>query len=69
MCTDDDFHMSSQPPLKKLRADMADAESNTTNSGKSRLCFFTHKDREGCTRQKIDRVQDIVVSELGTMNT
>jgi len=33
----DDFHSlsSTQPPLKKLRADVADAESNTTNSGKS----------------------------------
>jgi hypothetical protein len=38
MCVDDDFNsLSSQPPLKKLRADVADAESNTTNSGKSRL--------------------------------
>lgn len=30
---DDDFH--SLPPLKRLRADYVDAESNTTNSGKS----------------------------------
>lgn len=29
---DDDFH--SLPPLKRLRADCVDAESNTTNSGK-----------------------------------
>lgn len=29
---DDDFH--SLPPLKRLRADYVDAESNTTNSGK-----------------------------------
>lgn len=28
---DDDFH--SLPPLKRLRAEVADAESNTTNSG------------------------------------
>lgn len=37
----DDFHSLSntQPPLKKLRADVADAESNTTNSGKFN-CFF-----------------------------
>lgn len=34
---DDDFH--SLPPLKRLRADYVDAESNTTNSGKS----FTKK--------------------------
>lgn len=32
LCPDDDFH--SLPPLKRLRADVADAESNTTNSGK-----------------------------------
>lgn len=25
---------SAQPPMKKLRAEFADAESNTTNSGK-----------------------------------
>lgn len=42
LCPDDDFHSlsSSQPPLKKLRADVADAESNTTNSGKSNLLLF-----------------------------
>jgi hypothetical protein len=32
LCPDDDFH--SLPPLKKIRTDTADAESNTTNSGK-----------------------------------
>ena len=32
---DDDFSSlsSAQPPMKKLRAEFADAESNTTNSG------------------------------------
>jgi hypothetical protein len=34
MCSEDDFLSNAQPPLKKLRADVADAESNTTNSGK-----------------------------------
>jgi hypothetical protein len=28
---------TAQPPLKKLRADVADAESNTTNSGELKL--------------------------------
>ncbi|CRK97066.1 CLUMA_CG010459, isoform A [Clunio marinus] len=38
LCPDDDFNSLSntQPPLKKLRADVADAESNTTNSGVKR---------------------------------
>lgn len=42
LCPDDDLHSLSttQPPLKKLRADVADAESNTTNSGKSRTFNF-----------------------------
>jgi hypothetical protein len=36
---DDDFH--SLPPLKRLRADFVDAESNTTNSGECPLKIFT----------------------------
>lgn len=55
LCPDDDFHSLSntQPPLKKLRADVADAESNTTNSGKLKLellCLsqpFDHADWHG----------------------
>lgn len=43
LCPDDDFHSlsSTQPPLKKLRADVADAESNTTNSGELNGLFLT----------------------------
>jgi hypothetical protein len=41
LCPEDDFMSTAQPPLKKLRADVADAESNTTNSGKLKLFFFT----------------------------
>lgn len=42
LCPDDDFRSlsSTQPPLKKLRADVADAESNTTNSGKLSYTLF-----------------------------
>ena len=68
MCTDDDFHASSQPPLKKLRADVADAESNTTNSGKSRHIFFIFLKPPGRVHEKIDKLQDIV-SELGPLNS
>lgn len=37
--TDDEFNALSnaQPPLKKLRAEVVDAESNTTNSGESKI--------------------------------
>ena len=38
LCPDDDFH--SLPPLKRLRADVVDAESNTTNSGKFHALLF-----------------------------
>jgi hypothetical protein len=41
MCSEDDFLSNAQPPLKKLRADVADAESNTTNSGKLKLSSKT----------------------------
>jgi hypothetical protein len=37
LCPEDDFMTTAQPPLKKLRADVADAESNTTNSGELKL--------------------------------
>lgn len=43
LCSEDDFLSSTQPPLKKLRADVADAESNTTNSGKLKLFFYYSK--------------------------
>ena len=39
LCPDDDFH--SLPPLKRLRADVVDAESNTTNSGEHCLFFLS----------------------------
>lgn len=64
LCPDDDFHSLSttQPPLKKLRADVADAESNTTNSGKSSLFFcckhpLTRKRVKG-RKAKIDTLQE-----------
>lgn len=45
LCPDDDFHSLSttQPPLKKLRADVVDAESNTTNSGKLNFSHYRLK--------------------------
>lgn len=58
LCPDDDFHSlsSTQPPLKKLRADVADAESNTTNSGELNGLFLTTSQAE--RRPKIDEEQD-----------
>ena len=42
LCPDDDLHSlsSTQPSLKKLRADVADAESNTKNSGGKFILFI-----------------------------
>ncbi|KAL7035711.1 hypothetical protein ACKWTF_008519 [Chironomus riparius] len=55
LCPDDDFH--SLPPLKRLRADVVDAESNTTNSEPSNYVCSTCKTKYSSAWRLVQHVQ------------